>query len=217
MFDIREYCVQDWNGSFDNYHDSIDEELASDITDLLAAAGGGLYLCDRYKNSGVSVEIMYPAVQHPALYSYILSLERIRFLLSLYPRRADLQRLDRIVIRPRYIEAGDIELAALYMKINRTLVLYLTSPGKNSGVADSDSEFVSASLEKITLSKIITDSIEGGDSRNLKIPALWNVISVIDPDGEGEMDKFFIRRTASDSDNISLLCDISGHYTGLGY
>lgn len=217
MFDIGEYCAQDWNGSPDNSHEAIDGELASDIRNLLAGAGGSLYMCDRYKNAGASVEILYPSAAHPGLYSYMLSPERIRFLLSLYPRRIDLQRLHRIVIRPRYIEAGEIELAALYMKINRTLVLYLTSTGFGSGPADPDSEFVSASLEKITLSKIITDSIEGGVPGNAKVPSLWNIISVIDPDGDAEMEKFFIRRPDAEGAVLSLLCEISAHYTGLGY
>ena len=124
MFDISEYCTQGWSGSPDSSHEAIDGELASDIRSLLAGTGGSLYLCDRYRSFRVSVEIMYPSATHPAFYSCMLSPERIRFLLSLYPRRIDLQRLNRIVIRPRYIEAGEIELAALYMKINRTLVLY---------------------------------------------------------------------------------------------
>ena len=217
MFDIGEYCVQGWSGAPDNSHEAIDGELASDIRNLLAGAGSSLYMCDRYKNAGATVEILYPAAAHPALYSYMLSPERIRFLLSLYPRRIDLQRINRIVIRPRYIEAGEIELAALYMKINRTLVLYLTSTGFGSGLADPDSDFVSASLEKITLSKIVTDSIEGGVPGNVKVPSLWNIISVVDPDGESEMEKFFIRRPDAESRVISLLCEISGHFTGLGY
>ena len=217
MFDIREYCAQGWNSALDNSSEAIDTELASDIRTLLASAGGSLYLCDRYKNAGRSVDIIYPSAIHPGLYSYMLSPERLRFLLSLYPRRIDLERINRIVIRPRYIEAGEIELAALYMKTNRTLVLYLTSTGFGSGTAYPDSEFVSASLEKITMSKIITDSIEGSGSTDVKIPALWNIVSVIDPEGEGEMEKFFIRRPDAGSADISRLTEISSYYSGIGY
>lgn len=217
MFDIREYCVQDWSGSPDDSREAIDGELASDIRSLLSGAGSGLYLCDRYKNAGAIIEILYPSAAHPALYNYMLSPERIRFLLSLYPRRIDLQRIRRIVLRPRYIEAGEIELAALYMKVNRTLVLYLTSSGFGTGSSGQDPEFVSASLDKITLGKIVTDSIDTSGDRNAGIPALWNIISVIDPEGEGEMEKFFIRRPGTGSSMISTLSEISGYYTGLGY
>ncbi|HQO41174.1 MAG TPA: hypothetical protein PK986_11940 [Spirochaetota bacterium] len=216
MFDIGEYCAEDRGAIRDNSHEAIDFELVSDISDLVAGEAGSLYLNDRYRNKGALVEIMYPADSHASLYSHMLSPERLRFLLSLYPRKIDLQRLSRIVIRPRYIEAGEIELAALYIKSSRTLVLYLTSSGFGSGIFAGDPEFVSASLEKITLSKIITDSVDSGRD-GAAIPALWNIISVIDTEGEGGVEKFFIRRPDAAERIIAALCEISEHYTGLGY
>jgi hypothetical protein len=215
MFDIGEYCAEYPNAVGDDSHEAIDFELVSDISDLVAGEAGRLYLNDRYRNKGVLVEIMYPADSHASLYSRMLSPERLRFLLSLYPRRIDLQRLSRIVIRPRYIEAGEIELAALYIKSSRTLVLYLTSSGFGSG-GEGDPEFVSESLEKITLSKIITDSLDSGRDGSA-IPALWNIISIIDPDGEDGVEKFFIRRTDAGERLVAALYEISEHYTALGY
>ena len=135
MFDIGEYCLQGWGSSFSDSVVSIEEDLVSDIEGLTVSAGGSLYLADRYKNGGAAIDLIYPALPHPSLYYYILSPDRARFILSLYPRKSDLSRVNKIVMRPRYIEAGDVELAALYVKGSRTLVLYLTSPaaGEFSG------------------------------------------------------------------------------------
>lgn len=217
MFDIREYCLQDWDSPFGESSGNINEELSADIENLLVSAGGTMYLCDKYKNSGVSIDLIYPVHQHPDLYSYMPSPDRMRFVLSLYPYRSDLSRVHKIVVRPRYIEAGDIELAALYVKENRTIVLYLSHPFSHGENMDGSRKFVSASLDKISGSKIIGDSIESSNGDRAKVPVLWNIISVVDPEGDGEMEKFFLKRDHARTRDYSILTDLSYYYKRLGY
>lgn len=217
MFDISEYCLQEGNGSPAESRERIEEELVSDIDGLMHVSGGGLYLSDRYKNGGISIDLVYPTFSHQLLYSYLMSPDRARFMLSLYPYRSDLSRVSKIIMRPRYIEAGDIELAALYVKETRALVFYLTSPGCDSGSIDDNPKFVSASLDRITGSKIIGDSIEKNKKDKGGVPLLWNIISVVDTEGDGEMEKFFLKRQGIDGRDYTALSDLSHHYRRLGY
>ena len=54
--------------------------------------------------------------------------DQIRFLLSLYPEKRDLTAIDRIILRPRHIEAGRVELMALFLRKKKTLVHYRRGP-----------------------------------------------------------------------------------------
>lgn len=217
MFDIREYCVQNGDFSPADSRESIEEELVSDIDTLLQKPAENLYVCDRYKHGGISIDLVYPSQQHHSLFSYLLSPDRARFMLSLYPYRSDLSRISRIIMRPRYIEAGDIELAALYIKRSRTLVFYLANPGSDAAGMDDNPKFVSASLDRITGSKIIGDSIDRTRKEKTGVPLLWNIISVIDAEGDGEVEKFFLKRESVEGRDYAALQDISRHFKRLGY
>jgi hypothetical protein len=219
MFDIREYYYSNTGKgqNIDNTISGIDDELVTDIDSLLLDRVGTLYLCDRYKNNDSIIEIIYPGTGYPGMQSLILSPDRIRFLLSFYPYKGDFSRVSKIVLRPRYFEAGNIELAAVYLKKRKVLVLYLTHPFNLSENSDNGSRFVSVNLENIMDSKVIEDSIDRSGKPGGKIPYLWHVLSVISPEGETGMEKFFIRIDRVDPKIYNTLNDISHFYYRHGY
>jgi len=220
MFDIREYynCSGASKQGIDSEILEIDSDLASDIDMLVHDKKNSLYITDRYKTRDFIIDIIYPELGYPGNQTLLLTPDRLRFLLSFYPYKGDLEKVEKIVLRPRYIEAGNVELAAIYLKKKKILVLYLTHPGGQTEERDSNSRFISVSLEHLMDSKIIEDSIERKNSSGTgKIPLLWNILAVISPDGEGESDKFFIKRDKISNREYIALNDISYFYYRHGY
>lgn len=219
MFDIREYYYSN-SGKGQNIDytlSGIDDELVTDIDTLLLDRVGTLYLCDRYKSNDSIVEIIYPAAGYPGPQTLLLSPDRIRFLLSFYPYKGDLQRVSKIVLRPRYFEAGNIELAAIYLKKRKVLVLYLTHPYNLPENSDDSSRFVSVNLESIMDTKVIEDSIDRSGKPGGKVPYLWHILSIISPEGVKDMEKFFIKIDRVDPGIYNSLNDISHYFYRHGY
>ncbi len=220
MFDIREYynCSGPSKQGVDSEILDIDSDLVSDIDTLISDKKSTLYITDRYKTRDFSIDIIYPELGYPGNQTLIMTPDRLRFLLSFYPYKGDLEKVEKIVLRPRYVEAGNVELAALYLKKKKILVLYLTHPGGQSGERGGNDRFISVSLEHIMDSKIIEDSIDRKNSSGAgKIPLLWNILAIITPDGEGESDKFFIKRDTISNREYIALNDISYFYYRHGY
>lgn len=219
MFDIREYYYSSSGRgqNLDYTISGIDDEIVTDIDTLLFDRVGTLYLCDRYKNNDSIIEIIYPSTGYQGSQSLMPSPDRIRFLLSFYPYKGDFHRISKIVLRPRYFEAGNIELAAIYLKKRRVLVLYLAHPYNISEHPDDSSRFVSVNLENIMDTKIIEDSIDRSGKPGGKIPYLWHILSVVNPDGGRDMEKFFIKLDRVDSKIYNSLNDISHFYYRHGY
>jgi len=219
MFDIREYYYSSTGKgqNIDYTISGIDDEIVTDIDNLLSDRLGTLYLCDRYKNNDSIIEIIYPSTGYPGTQSLLMSPDRIRFLLSFYPYKGDFPRISKIVLRPRYFEAGNIELAAIYLKKRRVLVLYLTHPYNLLDNSDGTNRFVSVNLENIMDTKVIEDSIDRSGKPGNKIPYLWHILSVISPEGEKDMEKFFIKTDGADSKIYNSLNDISHFYYRHGY
>lgn len=219
MFDIREYynCSAGSGQGIDYSIPGIDDEIVSDIDTLLVDRVGSLYLCDRYKNNDSIIEIIYPSAGYPGNQTLLMSPDRVRFLLSFYPYKGDFSGISKIVIRPRYFEAGNVELAAIYMRKKQILVLYLTHPYSVADSADENEKFVSVSLENIMDTKVIEDSIDRSGKTGGRIPYLWNILSVISNGGEGELERFFVRMEKLDPKVYSSLNDISYFYQRHGY
>jgi hypothetical protein len=224
MFDIKEYY------NYSNYRGSgaesdildIGYDIVSEIDDILGSSGGNLYISDRYKSGEHMIEIFYPAAGYPGPQAFVPTPDRIRFFLSFYPYKEDFRKIDRIVLRPRYVETGNVELAALYLKKQRALVLYLTHPCTYSVSGGKDnSRFISISIESLMDNKIIEDTInksnKAGGKDDTRIPSLWDIIALADPYGEGVMDKFFIKWHEPDDRVFKALNDISLFYSGRGY
>ncbi len=220
MFDIREYynCSGGLNHGLDSEILEIDSDLLTDIDSLISDKKESLYITERYKARDFSVDIIYPELGYPGSQTVMITPDRLRFLLSFYPYKGDLAKVDKIVLRPRYIEAGNVELAALYFKKKKILVLYLTYPGGQSEEKDLNSRFISVGLQSIMDSKIIEDSIDRKNTSGAgKIPLLWNILAVITPEGESEFDRFFIRRDRISNREYISLNDISYFYYRHGY
>ena len=218
MFDIREYynCSAGGHG-IDYGIPGIDDEIVSDIDTLLIDRVGSLYLCDRYKNNDSIIEIIYPGTGYPGNQTLLLTPDRLRFLLSFYPYKGDFSKVAKIVIRPRYFEAGNVELAAVYLKKKQVLVLYLTHPSGATENSDDNERFVSVSLENIMDTKVIEDSIDRSGKPGGKIPYLWNILTVISAEGDGEMERFFIKMDKVEPKAYTALNDISHFYQRHGY
>lgn len=225
MFDIKEYY------NYSNYRnqgvesDMLDSgyDIVSEIDDILDNSSGNLYVSDRYKSEEHLIEIFYPAAGYPGPQAFVPSPDRIRFLLSFYPYKEDFWKIHKIVLRPRYVETGNIELAALYLKKQRALVLYLTHPSTYS-IADGQndkSRFISISIESLMDNKIIEDTInksnKAGCGNETRIPSLWDIIALVNPYGEGVMDKFFTKCSEQDNRVFKALSDISNYYSDRGY
>lgn len=219
MFDIREYynCSAGSGQGIDYTIPGIDDEIVSDIDTLLIDRVGSLYLCDRYKNNSSIIEIIYPGAGYPGNQSLLMTPDRLRFLLSFYPYKGDFSKISKIVIRPRYFEAGNVELASVYLRKKKVLVLYLTHPSAAVEGSGENDRFVSVSLENIMDTKVIEDSIDRSGRHAGKIPFLWNVLSVINPEGNSGMERFFTRMENADPNVYRSLNDISHFYYRHGY
>jgi len=219
MFDIREYYYCN-TGSSDaiKYNTAdIDDEIVSYIDSLLVDSVGSLYLCDRYKHNDSIIDIIYPRQAYPKNQTLIFTPDRLRFLLSFYPYKGDFSKVSKIVLRPRYIEAGNIELAAIYLKKKKILMLYITHPLGYTNSSEESDKFISVSLENIMNTKIIRDSIDRNGKHKNNIPYLWNILACISPDDKDDMEKFFIKIDKADPKLYHLLNDISHFYSKHGY
>ena len=217
MFDIREYYYYSTGSNSIEYNTDIDDEIISYIDTLLIDNIDSLYLCDRYKHNDSIIDIIYPKQVYPKNQTLIFTPDRLRFLLSFYPYKGDFSKVSKIVLRPRYIEAGNIELSSIYLKKKKILLLYLTHPLGYTDSSEESNRFISVSLENIMDTKIIKDSIDRNGKHKNKIPYLWNILSIINPDGKEDMEKFFIKMNRVDPKLYPILNDISYFYSKHGY
>ncbi len=234
MFDIKEYYsnsreAQQNVGEFSIHTDlsNIEEDISRDMDSLLAGRFGSLYLTDRYKNSGISAEILYPKLTYPGNRSLIITPDKIRFLLSFYPEKSEIKLIEKIVIRPRYIEIENVELVSLYIARNRLLVLYLTHPffyRLDDGAKNK--KFLSADIQNFIRTKLLGNKFDAKESYKIKAHPLWYIISTISQSagdtankaGENNgMEKFFVKRSAVDNITYESLNDISLFYSRHGY
>ncbi len=230
MFDIREYYQNsDFNQeNISNDINNIDLDISSDLDTLLKSRFDNLYKRDKYKTDNNSVDIIYPKLTYPGNRSHILNPDKIRFLLSFYPERDDLNLVEKIVLRPRYIEVGNIELSSLYLWEKKILVLYLTQPYYytiSDLRDDMKDKFVAIDKERLFNFKQIVVTSGEGEKREIRIFPLWYVLSVIAGYNKSEsrlsqgddIEKFFLKKTTLDSSTSHLLNDISFYYSRHGY
>ncbi len=222
MFDIKEYYREGsaprQGGAMSTAISEIEEDLSFEIDRIIRNRFDNLYLKDLYRRAGSSIDIIYPRIAYPSSKALVRGPDQVRNLLSLYPHKSDLENVAKIVLRPRHVEFGDIELMALYMRQRRILVFYLHYPhsyeienrsfGEYSELLPSDccgAVFGAAGAPK-----------GPGDSPR-RIPPLWYILSLISHSPEG-VDKFFIKRNPLEAREISSrLNEISFYYSRHGY
>jgi len=223
MFDIQEYYK---SGNYDltetNYNvNEIESDISLDIDRLLKNRFDRLYLCDRYKYQSHNIDIIYPRIIFPENRSLIMTADKIRFLLSLYPGKDDLRIIERIVLRPRYIEIGSIELSSLFIQKSRILVLYLCHPHMyrlDHLDPTPEAQFVSMDLLSILDTK--KRGAPQQQKQKASIHPLWYYISVLsrnDTIPTDTIDKFFIRKNPIHDIDYQSLIDISCFYSRHGY
>ncbi len=209
MFDIRDYYGEDRGQDAAASLSDIETDLRWDIDQLLRDRSGRLYLSDRYRSGTRSMEIIYPALKCPENRAYMLTPDKVRFCLSVHPVREELSCISRIIIRPRYAELHGVELAAVHLREQKILVLYLTSPGAGPFFRP-ESSFVFMKLEELA-----------GSNVRHPVHPLNRYISVIaSGKSSSGLEKFFVRKYApagEASDDRKILERISSFYTGHGY
>jgi hypothetical protein len=197
-------------------YDSVDDEIAADIDLILLNRFAPLYRKERYKSRKHVIEIFSPKVDYIGSKFLMKNADQIRFLLSLYPEKRDLAGIDKIILRPRHIEAGRVELMALFLRKTKTLVHYLYVP-HTYDIMRSKASIYNEYLQ-YDIPRMINRQYNGADHESdMMIPSLLYIISMIGSSGN-EVDKFFLRHQTSDSDVIlAQLDEISDLYSYQGY
>jgi len=219
VFDIREYYNTPHNRHETTGYSvsEIDEDIHEDIDNLLNHRFDRLYKSDTYKYGSRGITIIYPAINYPGSRSIMMGPDRARSLLSVYPERSDLPKISRIVLRPRFIDIGSVELVALYLRKSRTLVYYLFHPHYysmlNAGQAFTSS---AGSCAPGPASPGFQASTDSGDNE-FRIHPLWYIISHVNDTGPDVIEKFFIKKEFFNSKTGEILNDISFYYSRHGY
>ncbi|MDY6932597.1 MAG: hypothetical protein SVZ03_00065 [Spirochaetota bacterium] len=224
MFDIEEY-YKEYNIQ-DASHiqieiDDIESYINNDIDNLLKNRFDKLYLRDKFKYNKSGIDIIYPRISYNANRSLVKGADHIRFLLSLYPRKGDLDNIEKIVLRPRHVEVENIELMSLYIRRRRILVIYLHHPHlyslKNSKFGEY-SEFLPLHLPGLFDKELFENSATFIRGADIKISSLWYIISIISYSPDNKIDKFLIRNNNKNDRVISKALDeISFYYSRHGY
>lgn len=220
MFDYRDYSDLDTIDNQGIHRESIkiEDDISSDIDNLLENRFDRLYLTDRFRRNRSTIDIVYPRMQYPGRKLLIKGPDHIRFMLSLYPNTGDFDNIDKIVLRPRYIEIGDIELLALYIRNRKILVLYLHHPFFYS--VDSRfseyTEFLPMTITRLSSAKLFGNP--DNRAEGMKIPPLWYILSMVMHSTDSTIDKFFLKRNAGEArKNYQYLSEISFFYSRHGY
>ena len=221
MFDIKEYFENDYKVK-DIRRDivNIDDDIAYDINALLSARFDSLYLRDRYKHNDSVIEIIYPSLQFPGNNNFILGPDRIRYLLSFYPNKSDFHHVEKIVLRPRFIEVGNIELVSLYLRRKRILVLYLFHPHfyrMKYPRQDGTDPAAESSMEAVLNARLTDDTILKDETEEVQVHPLWYLLSIVGQGDDDRIDKFFIKKDALNDRIYEIMNDVSFYYSRHGY
>lgn len=225
MFDIEEYFKYGENESctiLDGNSETLDEiesNISEDIDSIVSNENSNLYNCDKLRQNKYSIDILYPKMEYPWNRSLMKGPDYIRFMLSIYPFEEDLRKISKIVLRPRHIEIGDIELMGIYLPEKKIYVQYLYYPHSyaysNTRLKESDHFMpfnISTMHDSNKLGKTPPD--ESGKT----IPPLLYAISTISQRSSNDIDKFFVKiNPAADRKILQTLDEISYHYSRYGY
>jgi len=218
MFDFRDYTEYRTLRDLDIRTEvgDIDEDLSAEIDNLLANRFSRLYRTDRFKRGAWSVDIVHPVLACPGARTIVRGPNHVRFLLSLYPYAADLENIERVVLRPRHVELSDVEIMALYLRRKRTLVLYLHHPffyDINDSKFRDYSEFKPLNLSQLSNTQLMVRPAPG-EAPAYKVPPLWYVLSIISHADDDRVDKFLVKRPGPADPRIA---EISFFYSRHGY
>jgi hypothetical protein len=219
MYDIKEYYDSgDYiSGDSESLQD-IESDIEKQIDTILKRNPYSLYSIELFKFENFNIEIIFPSVIYTEGKNLVSNPNKIRSLLSFYPEKDDLKKISKIVLRPKYVEINNTELAAIYIRKKRILILYLTHPyfyEINNSKFERYSKFLSIDLHHI-MNKKLSD-FDKLSNTIIKIPQLWYCITVIDNEESNIIEKFFIKQTNTDGKIFTDLSEISYFYSMQGY
>ncbi len=224
MFDIRDYYREQVIGSAGGNDalmiGDIEEDISFDIDSILMNRFDSLYRRDKFKHQSTGIDIIYPRVSFPGGKSLVKGPDHIRNLLSMYPSQSDLHNLEKVVLRPRHIDIGNIELMALYLRKKKILVMYLHHPHSYIPEHSKFNEYAEHAPfdEAAAVPPEAAGSIRTRPGTAVTVPPLWYILSVVLASDENIIDKFFIRKDPSKTREISReLDEISFYFSRHGY
>lgn len=225
MFDIKEYFINTEKESssvirnpYDKDYENIESDIANDIENIVDTENSNLYKADRFRQNKHSIDILYPIHEYPWNRSLLKGPDHIRFMLSIYPYEEDLNRISKVVLRPRHIEIGNIELMAIYLPERQILVQYLYYP--HNYTIDDDKFYDTEKFMPFDISAMNNQHKLGksAPSGNITVPPLIYAISTIAKKKSNTIDKFFVRiNSSADKKILQTLDEISYHFSRYGY
>ncbi len=224
MFDIEDYLNRKSNtvtDLIDNDVSSIDNEIYDDIDAIISNANSNLYKIERFRQNKHSIDILYPKVEFPGNTGLIKTCNQVRFELSTYPFEEDLTKISKIVLRPKHIEVGGIELMALYLPAKQILVYYLFIPHKynieNTRLSEAEI-FMPYDITTINNQHYLGKTHGNAENLPKEVSPLFYLISTVSGKTYNDIDKFFSRvNSSADSEILSELDNISCHFYKYGY
>ena len=218
MFDIKEYYNNFKPNEVRNNIIKIEDDINDDIDNLLNNRFEKLYTRDKYKYSKYSIDIINPILNYNGNKSVLTTPDKIRYLLSFYPQKNDFENIEKIVLRPKYIEMGNVELSSLYLRRKKIIVLYLIHPYLykiNNPKFNQYSDFLSLDLGKLMDNNFENNSYN--KNSDVYIHPLWYILSNIKHQDDNTIDKFLIKRDKVNNKTYETLNDVSFFFTRHGY
>ncbi len=218
MFDIKEYYNNYEPDELTHDIDDIEHDIKENIDSLLTYQFNKFYKSDRFRYDDHNIDIYYPGLNYQGNPTIIANPDKIRFLLSFYPRKEHLRNIEKIILKPAYVEIGNIELIALYLQKKKVLVFYLYHPHmyKVSNDIFNVDEETAKHIKDLVCSSSVNSNTEGA-SPYMYIHPLWHILSLINPNKQNNIDKFLIKKDVFNSSIYQLLNDISYFYNKNGY
>ncbi len=205
MFETEEYGIINNPDNIQLEIEDIEDDIFSDINNLLKDRFDRLFLTDKFKCNGRGIDIIYPGISYPGNRSLIKGPDHIRFLLSLYPHKERLKNIDRIILQPRHVEINNIELVSVYIRREKILVLYLHHPHSYTldGTEDHEYSFMPFFFPQFVNNELSREQGAGPGKVISKIPPLWYILSIVSFSPDNKIDKFFIIDNEKREKNIS--------------
>jgi hypothetical protein len=212
---MSDSSLQQFNSPGISRISSFEDEITADVETIISGTLS-LYATDMFKQHGHGIDIYYPRIDYPLGRQLLHNSDSVRFQLSLYPDFSDLALVDKIVLKPRHIESGGVELMALYICSQKTLIHYLYTPHSfpfEGSISSAYNEFTP--YEK---SRLINRSFNRAESgSDAEVSPLLYILSLLPSGSKDDIDKFFVRHDYADPALLNRLDDISHFYSRYGY
>lgn len=218
MFDIKEYYNNYKSIDLDHEIVNINDDINDDIENLLSSRFDRLYARDRFKYSNYSIDIIHPTLSYNGNKSIMTTADKVRYLLSFYPDKTKFENIDKIVLRPRFIEVNNVELVSLYLREKKIIVMYMIHPHlyQINSQGHRHSDFISLDLDRMLEHKA-TGPEKNNSESDIFIHPLWYVISNTSYKKDDKIDKFFIKKEMMNNTIYEMLIDASFYYSRHGY